>query len=180
MQLCNENIESVYVMPGLLKFEHDCLTILRRSLIAVAPEEGCALLLGTKEKTSYWVKKPTWHVRKIWPCENIWHPGIFNFSEQDYDQPEQDSEKFSRENRFALDPKEQLEAQRWARENHLQVLGVAHSHPQGDPRPSASDLRWGISPGLMVIVSCSEEVKAWWQLSRASMEHREVQLVLDE
>ena len=65
MQLCNENIESLYVMPGLLKFEHDCLTILRRSVLAVAPEEGCALLLGNKGKANSWRKNPKWHVRKF-------------------------------------------------------------------------------------------------------------------
>lgn len=146
----------------------------------MAPEEGCALLLGTQEKTTKWVKSPIWNVKKIWSCKNIWHPDIFHFSTANEEEARNDQSVFSRENRFALDPKDQLLAQRWARENRLQVLGVAHSHPQGDPMPSDSDLRWGMSPGLMVIVSKTEEVRAWWRFDRSSQEHQEVPLITNE
>ena len=180
MQLCNENIESVYVMPGLLKFEHDCLTILRSSLLAVAPEEGCALLLGYKKTTSYWGKRPIWHVLKIWSCSNAWNHGLFKFSAKEEEQSKKDPTKFSKENRFALNPKDQFDAQRWARKNHLEVLGVAHSHPKGDARPSEADLRWGMSPGLMVIVSNTEEVRAWWQSSVLEKKFHELELIGNE
>ncbi len=35
-----------------------------------------------------------------------------------------------RDSRFALDPREQIAAQRWARLRGLEVLGVCHSHPK--------------------------------------------------
>ena len=51
MQICIERIESVYVMPGELKFDHDCLIVLRSSLLALAPKEGCALLVGDQHQS---------------------------------------------------------------------------------------------------------------------------------
>ncbi len=180
MQLCNENIESIYVMPGLLKFEHDCLTILSRSLLSVAPEEGCALLLGTQKPANNDQKTPAWHIQKIWPCLNAWHPGLLNNSGEEENEVINHPKKLSKKNRFALDPKDQLVAQRWARKNHLQVLGVAHSHPKGRAKPSVTDLCWGMSPGLMVIVSNTEGIKAWWQYGRGPEQHHEVLLITDE
>ena len=42
--------------------------------------------------------------------------------------------------RFVLDPHEQLAAERALEEAGETVIGVAHSHPTGDNRPSAVDI----------------------------------------
>ncbi len=176
MQLCNENIESVYVMPGFLNFEHDCLTILRRSMIAVAPEEGCALLLGNQKNSAIFPKKIIWNVSLIWPCCNAWEPGFFNLDHRSICLSLGSEQKLTRENRFALDPREQLLAQRWARANNLEIIGTAHSHPEGDAYVSDTDLRWGMSPGLMVIVAKNQLVRAWWKNDSQSNQLQPVQL----
>ena len=68
----------------------------------------------------------------------------------------------SRCNRFALDPREQLLAQRWARQRGLDVIGTAHSHPQGDATPSRRDRDWLRVPSLMVIQGADLRLRAWW------------------
>ena len=52
-----------------------------------------------------------WQVERIWPCLNGWQP------------------MGERSRRFAIDPREQLLAQKWGRARALTVLGAAHSHP---------------------------------------------------
>ncbi len=119
--------------------------MLVRLLTAAAPEEGCALLLGRRVAAiPAAAAGPLWHVERIWPCLNRW--------------PRQQE----RQRRFALDPREQLVAQRWARARGLEVLGAAHSHPQGPARPSATDRELTLVPALMVIVAPGEGARAWW------------------
>ncbi len=141
-------------MPCRLCIDLDCLMILRTSLGAVAPEEGCALLLGEL--------KPEITVRMVWPCCNVWHPGFAGLSESIA--ADGDQERFSpdRRSRFALDPREQIAAQRWSRQRGLRVLGSAHSHPGGQPVPSAVDRQWAAAEGVMVIDGGAAGVGAWW------------------
>ena len=109
--------------------------------MAAAPEEGCALLLGGRDP---------WCVRRIWPCLNAWDPPA------------------ERRRRFALDPREQLLAQKWARSRGLVVLGSAHSHPLSEPVPSALDRSLAFTPTLMLILGQggpegeSRHLACWW------------------
>ncbi len=125
--------------PELLRIGRQALTVLERVLLAAAPQEGCALLLGERQP---------WAIRQIWPCLNRWEPAA------------------ERRRRFALDPREQLQAQKWARSRGLVVLGSAHSHPQSAPVPSATDRSLAFTPTLMLIQGCSvsgdTELACWW------------------
>jgi proteasome lid subunit RPN8/RPN11 len=67
-----------------------------------------------------------------------------------------------RDSRFALDPREQIAAQRWARLRGLDVLGVCHSHPYTSPEPSIWDCDWAEPNRLMMILSGTRELRAWW------------------
>ncbi|MEB3157026.1 MAG: M67 family metallopeptidase [Cyanobacteriota bacterium] len=118
--------------PDEILFGWKVLTVARAVVRAAAPEEGCALLLG-----------PRWTVRRLWPCRNVWNP------------PEE------RTRRFSIDPREQLLAQKWARRWGWQVLGALHSHPGGEPVPSATDRELAVPPALMVIQGASE-LACWW------------------
>ncbi len=111
--------------PEELCLGRQALTVLEAILLAAAPEEGCALLLGRRDP---------WRVEQVWPCLNVWEPS-----------PE-------RRRRFALDPREQLQAQKWARARGLTVLGSAHSHPLSAPVPSALDRSLAFTPTLMLIL----------------------------
>jgi proteasome lid subunit RPN8/RPN11 len=108
------------------------LTVARRLVLAAHPEEACALLVG-----------PRWRVARLWPCRNVWLPAR------------------ERLRRFAIDPREQLLAQKWARSRGWQVLGSLHSHPQGEPVPSATDRRLAVPPALLVIQGAAE-LACWW------------------
>jgi proteasome lid subunit RPN8/RPN11 len=119
--------------PEHIRFGSKALTVAARVLGAAAPEEGCALLLG-----------PPWSVERIWPCRNVWEP------------------EAERARRFAIDPREQLLAQKWVRSRGLRVLGSAHSHPGAPPHPSATDLLWAFPPALLTITGPSGELRCWW------------------
>ena len=141
-------------MPCRLRIDLDCLMILRASLGAVSPEEGCALLLGESA--------PDLKVRFVWPCCNVWRPGFGGFSDPISRHHDQALVSASRRTRFALDPREQIAAQRWSRQRGWRVLGSAHSHPEGQPVPSALDRQWAAGEGVMVIDAGVAGVRAWW------------------
>ncbi|MFL0752340.1 MAG: M67 family metallopeptidase [Prochlorococcus sp.] len=149
-------------MPGLLEFDSNCLMVLRRNLLTVAPLEGCALLLGDQQDSHISQGGNICCVRLIWPCCNTWVAGMSSFPEVSDDPDFLDVSLLSRKCRFALDPREQLQAQRFARARNWRVLGSAHSHPGGEAVPSPADHRWTVLPALMVIVAGSGNVRAWW------------------
>jgi len=158
-------------MPGEIHIRRRELTVLRRVLIAAMPREGCALLLGgpasgpidahpgaswtaagstvvaAADAVGSWAgAAPVLEIRLIWPCLNVWKPPV------------------DQTRRFRLDPREQLLAQRWARQRGLQVLGSAHSHPSSAALPSATDLQLAVAPTLQLILSPREHWNpaCWW------------------
>ena len=141
--------------PALLRLNLDWLTILVGVLAGAAPDEGCALLLGQRLQAA--PGADSLELGLVWPCLNIWEP------------------KAERRRRFLIDPREQLLAQRWARQRGLQVLGSAHSHPASPAQPSATDLALAFAPTLLLIrsglVAAADDppgplagLGAWWLL----------------
>ena len=126
--------------PEQIRADLHLLIVLRRILASAEPEEGCALLLGRRFDVA-------WQLCLVWPCCNVWPL------------PQQ------RCRRFAIDPREQLQAQKWGRGQGLELLGSAHSHPTNEAVPSSTDLSLcGIST-LMVILGAQNlggELVAWW------------------
>ena len=131
-KLPNQLTSLVQSVPDEISCGWKVLTVLRGVVQASAPEEGCALLLG-----------PRWKVRQVWPCRNVWVPVE------------------ERRRRFAIDPREQLLAQKWARQRGWHVLGSLHSHPEGEAVPSATDRALTMPPALMVIQAPSQ-LACWW------------------
>jgi proteasome lid subunit RPN8/RPN11 len=123
--------------PAEIRLGRHALTLIDRLLDAAAPEEGCALLLGTRRsgpQDSLGVALTThWHLQRVWPTANVWEPAV------------------ERLRRFRIDPREQLDAQKWARAHRLEVLGSLHSHPASPPLPSATDCSMAFAPTLMLI-----------------------------
>ena len=126
------------------------LTVLRQILESAEPEEGCALLLGERFSDS-------WRLGWVWPCCNVW--------------PLPEERRF----RFAIDPREQMLAQKWGRQRGLEILGSAHSHPASGAVPSATDCSLSALPALMVILGAGgvpaqqaspqpdrRELLGWW------------------
>ena len=115
--------------------------VLRHDLQAPAPAEGCGLLLGQGHGAPD-SASDDWGVQLIWPCLNM-------LAQREYD-------------RFELDPREQIAAQRWARSRSLKVLGSAHSHPTASVVPSRRDRLWAGSSGLMLIMGPNDALAGWW------------------
>ena len=123
-------------MPAEIRLGRQALTLIDRLLDAAAPEEGCALLLGTRRsgpQDALGVAPSRWHLQRVWPTTNVWEPAA------------------ERLRRFRIDPREQLHAQKWARTQGLEVLGSLHSHPASPPLPSVTDRSMAFAPNLMLI-----------------------------
>jgi len=123
--------------PGEIRIGRQVLTVLHRVLAVAMPQEGCALLLGERREGGDGAgnrQGDLWRLLRIWPCRNVWQPAR------------------ERTRRFAIDPREQLLAQKWARNHGLLVIGTAHSHPSSAPVPSATDLALAFGPTLMLIL----------------------------
>ena len=84
--------------------------------------------------------------------------------------------KFSKRNRFEIDAKDQIASQKWARENNLEVLCCAHSHPTSENKPSELDLFFHQSPGLMVISNKDGDLKAWWVKDKLNFQNVKIEI----
>ena len=150
-------------IPKYIEFHNRTNSALSRFLKAAEPEEGCCILIGKKNSLAQGQKRNIWEVFHIWNCRNIWgeqeskliNHQITKFSNQK-------NMQFSKKNRFEIDAKNLIASHKWARENDLEVLCSAHSHPSGENKPSEMDLFLHKSPGLIVISSKDGDLKAWW------------------
>ena len=133
----------------MLRVDRRCLTVVRRSLMAVWPQEGCALLLGTGHSNLSLQLETVWPACNRWGADGVELPWLSTL----------DGDRCSN---FALDPLEQLAAQRWARARNQVCFGVAHSHPRSDARPSTADRLRAASDQLMLILAADGDLKAWW------------------
>ena len=108
-------------------------------------------------------KRNVWEVTHIWNCRNIWGEQGSKLIDQNIGGcTNQQNIHLSKKNRFEIDAKDQIASQKWARENDLEVLCCAHSHPSGENNPSEMDLFFHQSPGLMVISNKEGDLNAWW------------------
>jgi len=150
-------------IPKYIEFHNETKCVLSRFLKAAAPEEGCCILIGKTNSSVKNHKRNIWEVTHIWKCRNIWGEQESKSIDQNISEfSHQKNMQLSKKNRFEIDPKDQIASQKWARENDLEVLCSAHSHPSGANKPSEIDLFLHQSPGLMVISNKNGDLKAWW------------------
>jgi len=62
---------------------------------------------------------------------------------------------------FDIDPRALIEAQRADREGERQVLGYYHSHPTGEPAPSATDRAMAARDGMIWAIVAAGRVAFW-------------------
>ena len=150
-------------IPKYIEFHNRTNSVLSRYLKAAEPEEGCCILIGKTNSSTKDHKRNIWEVTHVWNCRNIWGEQESKLIDQDIRMfSNQKNMQLSKRNRFEIDAKDQIASQRWARENGLEVLCCAHSHPSGENKPSEMDLFLHQSPGLMVISNKDGVLKAWW------------------
>ena len=139
-------------IPKHIEFHNETHCFLSRFLKAAEPEEGCCILIGKKNSSTKSHKRNIWEVTHIWNCRNIWGEQESTLINQNISTlSDEKNMQFSKKNRFEIDAKDQIASQKWARDNDLEVLCCAHSHPSGENKPSEMDLFLHQSPGLMVI-----------------------------
>ena len=128
-------------IPKYIEFHNETNSILSRYLKAAEPAEGCAILIGHKKDSGIGHENNFWEIKHIWNCRNIWGQQESNLSDHNTSTlPNQKRIEVSTKNRFEIDAKDQIAAQKWSRENDLEILCCAHSHPIGENRPSEMDL----------------------------------------
>ena len=88
------------------------------------PNEVCGVMIGKDLKISAFKR-----------CKNL-------VSEDSIQTNFKELNKIDKErlrDRFELDPVSYLEADQWARDNALEILGIYHSHPDHPSKPSETD-----------------------------------------
>ena len=150
-------------IPKYIEFHNETNLALSRYLKEAEPAEGCAILIGKKKNSGTDETNYFWEIKHIWNCRNIWGEHESKLIYQNtFTLENQKIHKMSNKNRFEVDAKDQIAAQKWSRRNDLEVLCCAHSHPSGENKPSEMDLFLHKSPGLMVISNKDGNLKAWW------------------
>lgn len=122
---------------------------IRRHAGRVYPEECCGLLIGTADGE----RKVVAEIRE---AENNWgEDSATAFSEL----------TGSKCNRFSIDPKVLLQAQKESRQRHLSLIGIYHSHPDAAAIPSEFDRQIAWSDYSYIVVSVRQgravEVRSW-------------------
>ena len=164
-------------IPKYIEFHNETNSVLSRYLKAAEPAEGCAILIGHKKSSGTDNKNNFWEIKHIWNCRNIWGQEESNLSDhKTCTLHNQKRIQVSTKNRFEINAKDQIAAQKWSRENDLEVLGCAHSHPLGENRPSKMDLFLHKSPGLMVISNNKGNLKAWWIKNKFSFQKVKIEI----
>ncbi len=108
----------------MIKLTSEALRAIASHAESTYPEECVGLLIGH-------IKGDIKYVTVTYAVENRWH-GQVSLAEDD------DGE--SLHDRFYLDPRDYLRADREARNRQLDIVGCYHSHPDHPARPSARDL----------------------------------------
>jgi proteasome lid subunit RPN8/RPN11 len=117
----------------MLKLSHSDYAALRQHGEETYPHECCGILLGTSEGDTRTVKST---IR----CSN--------------------TRTDSPENRYHIDPRELVRAQRTAHERGLDIVGFYHSHPDHPARWSQTDFNEAHWIGCSYVITSVEQGKA--------------------
>jgi proteasome lid subunit RPN8/RPN11 len=114
------------------------------------PEECCGLLLGT-------IADNIKTLVEVWPTKNAWSAETEdNCSE---------AKLLTKKRRYAIEPQDMLEGMKEGRDRNLDIIGIYHSHPDGQAVPSECDRTLAWPQYSYVIVSVpqgsGEEVRSW-------------------
>lgn len=119
------------------------------------PEECCGLLLGTVQLEP----TPQKIVVDVRASENVWTQTGNDLAAVP---PGWD---ITQHKHFAIDPREMLQVQREARDRHLDIIGVYHSHPDYPATPSEMDRMCAWAHYSYIIVSVQHgkviDLRSW-------------------
>ncbi|MEM6517822.1 MAG: M67 family metallopeptidase [Cyanobacteria bacterium P01_C01_bin.70] len=146
---------SILVVAVSLILTPDHLAAMQAHATDIYPEECCGLLLGRYEPA-----RDRAEVAIIQPVTNDWTAAVNPFAASD-----QIAGDVSKRNRYWIDPKILLTAQRTGRDRGWIILGVYHSHPDHAAVPSERDrqLAWSgyFYPILSVTAGQIVQISSW-------------------
>lgn len=122
-------------------------------------EECCGILLGEQRQEGGDINNYVWEVI---PVQNQWQAAI---ATELNELAAFDPESLTKSQRYWIDPKDLLSAQRRARDLGLAIIGIYHSHPDHPAVPSECDRVCAWSEYSYVIVSViqgtANELRSW-------------------
>lgn len=133
----------------------DCLQAIFKQAESTYPQECCGLLLGN-------VKGDTKTVVEVRPTENAWDEETMKAF-----QAIEPGAKLgeSKRGNYAIAPTDLLSAQKEARDRHLTIIGIYHSHPDCAAIPSEFDRQVAWCEYSYIIVSVctgkATDVTSW-------------------
>jgi len=103
------------------------------------PEECCGILLGTFDGQG------TSTVREVWETENVWEShsdqfeSVFAEAKKEGSSQRDCAPRSTKGDRFTIAPEILLKAQKYTRNQEIDIIGIYHSHPDHLARPSEFD-----------------------------------------
>lgn len=120
-----------------LQLDAEHLKIIFEHAERVYPEECCGLLLGQSPVSNASQQLENKQVVAIWTTHNAWdadaEASLAEIS------PDSGHHSLTKSRRYWIDPRDMLEAQRYARDRKLDIIGIYHSHPDHPATPSECD-----------------------------------------
>ena len=138
----------------ILHLDSDQQQAIANHATSTYPEECCGLLLGSVESEL----TPRKIVVDVRATENVWTAsGDLIEVPLGWD--------VTQHKHFAIDPREMLQVQREARDRHLDIIGVYHSHPDHPATPSEMDRMCAWAHYSYIIVSVQHgkviDLRSW-------------------
>ncbi|MEL6320224.1 MAG: M67 family metallopeptidase [Cyanobacteria bacterium J06626_14] len=105
------------------------------------PEECCGLLLGRSSQSSGQSTNGQLSSHKtvveVWETKNVWNADDNTLSDETNQTGHH--HHLTKSRRYSIDPQQMLDAQRYARDRQLDIIGIYHSHPDHSAIPSECD-----------------------------------------
>ena len=118
------------------------------------PQECCGLLLGKADLIQGQYQQELYQVR---PMENTW--------DQCKSEVAPDQADLTTSRRYWVSPTEMIAAQKYARNQGWDIIGVYHSHPDQKAVPSECDRQWAWPQYAYVIVAVeqgiAQDLQSW-------------------
>ena len=135
----------------VLKLLPEHLQTIRTHAENTYPEECCGIILGYLTNLGKTIVE-------LMPTDNAWS------AEAAADFPDNDT-AYSKARRYAIAPQVMLQAQKEARDRHLNIIGIYHSHPDYPNTPSEFDRQCAWQEYSYIIVSVQNgkaaELTSW-------------------
>jgi proteasome lid subunit RPN8/RPN11 len=134
------------------------LQIIQQHAEQTYPEECCGFLLGKFNNLAGAFHKT---VMQVWQTPNTWTPEIQEMG----DRPSTSDRILSKHNRYWIDPQDTFAAQKYARAQQFDIIGIYHSHTDHPAIPSECDrtLAWSRYSYLIVSVQqgIAQDLLSW-------------------